>query len=124
MNRSPSREKAAQAKTYTANLALLCENAITQLLSLAQLPKLHAHQSELVLNKLKLIGTNATYGAGVVLRKLGSIHLNLIATNGAYELVCLFCHVISSLHDQLCTGRLHTSDFTDTQSRWVNYDCV
>ena len=118
MNRSPSREKAAQAKTYTANLALLCENAI------AQLPKLYAHQSELVLNELKLIGTNATYGAGVVLRKLGSIHLNLIATNGAYELVCLFCHVISSLHDQLCTGRLRTSNFTDTQSRWVNYDCI
>ena len=46
-------------------------------------------RERLLLDKLKLVGTNAANGADVILRKLGGVNLDLVAANDAYELVLL-----------------------------------
>ena len=45
--------------------------------------------SELLLDELKLIGTDAADRAHVVLGQLGRVDLNLVATNDAHELLRL-----------------------------------
>lgn len=44
---------------------------------------------ELLLDELKLIGTDAAHRAHVILGQLGRVDLNLVATNDANELIRL-----------------------------------
>ena len=65
--------------------------------NLARITCLTNFVGRLLLDELEHLRTNAANWANIVLRKLWSVNLNLIATNGANKLVSSLCHFYSSL---------------------------
>lgn len=64
---------------------------------------------ELLLDKLELIGTDATDRAHVVLGQFGRVDLYLITANGSYELIRLLLLSHDVLLSNVTAGVLHLS---------------